>query len=157
MPFEIGDEPLTGAIWYVKPGGTGNQDGSSWDHAFATRQEAVNAASSGDQIRVWEGTYYLEQIQTPKAGVSEYYGFNGSWALRHFTHPSKLDAQFTANNFENTSVTFFGRADYRRVVGTKLSNPATAAGCMNVRSYFRTALLRSNSGGGGVYATAAAF
>jgi len=109
MPFEIGDEPLTGAIWYVKPGGTGNQDGSSWDHAFATRQEAVNAASSGDQIRVWEGTYYLDQIQTPKAGVSEYYGFNGdgSWATRQpFTHPSIHDSQFTSNNFTNSDQVF---------------------------------------------------
>lgn len=109
MPFEIGDEPLTGTIWYVKPGGTGNQDGSSWDHAFATRQQAVNAASPGDQIRVWEGTYYLDQIQTPKAGVSEYYGFNGdgSWSKRQpFTHPSIHDAQFTSNNFTNSDQVF---------------------------------------------------
>ena len=158
MPFEIGDEPLTGTIWYVKPGGTGNQDGSSWDHAFATRQEAVNAASSGDQIRVWEGTYYLEQIQTPKAGVSEYYGFNnnGSWATRQpFTHPSKLDAQFTANNFENMSVTFL---DEQIIDGLWVQNVIKSGngGGMNlsVRSYLRNCVVTNNSGtnGAGVYA-----
>jgi hypothetical protein len=159
MPFEIGDEPLTGAIWYVKPSGTGNQDGSSWDHAFATRQEAVNAASSGDQIRVWEGTYYLEQIQTPKAGVSEYYGFNGdgSWATRQpFTHPSKLDAQFTANNFENTSVTFL---DEQIIDGLWAQNAVKSGngGGLNlsVRSYLNNCVITNNSGnnGGGVYAS----
>ena len=166
MPFEIGDEPLTGTIWYVKPGGTGNQDGSSWDHAFATRQEAVNAASSGDQIRVWEGTYYLEQIQTPKAGVSEYYGFNddGSWATRQpFTHPSKLDAQFTANNFENTSVTFLDE----QIIGGLWIQNAIKSGSgnigggvfANVRSYFRNCVVTncsvgsSGNSGGGVHAT----
>jgi hypothetical protein len=158
MPFEIGDEPLTGTIWYVKSGGTGNQDGSSWDHAFATRQDAVNAASSGDQIRVWEGTYYLEQIQTPKAGVSEYYGFNddGSWATRQpFTHPSKLDAQFTASNFENTSVTFL---DEQIIDGLWVQNAVKSGNgggvYANVRSYLNNCVITNCSGsnyGGGAY------
>lgn len=150
-------EPVTGNIWYVKPNGTGDKNGTSWEHAFATRQEAVNAASYGDHIRVWEGLYYLESIQRPKTGVSEYYGFNddGSWEKRHpFSHPSIHDALFTSNNYENTTVTFL---DAQVVDGLWIQNVVkTGSGggaYLNAKSNFRNCIILNNNAtnGGGVY------
>ena len=60
--FVNGDEP-TSKAWYVRPGGAGDKDGRDWDNAFATREDAVNAAESGDHIRVMEGLYYIGTIQ----------------------------------------------------------------------------------------------
>ena len=44
-------------VWYVKPDGSGN--GTSWDDAFGSLQDAVNAASAWDGGEVWVagGTY----------------------------------------------------------------------------------------------------
>jgi hypothetical protein len=47
-------EPKT---WYVIEGGRGGENGDSWNNAFATIQDAVNAASGGDLIKVGDGTY----------------------------------------------------------------------------------------------------
>jgi len=43
--------------WYVVEGGAGTRDGSNWDNAFATIQEAIDAASDGDTIMVAAGLY----------------------------------------------------------------------------------------------------
>ncbi len=107
--FVNGDEP-TSKAWYVRPGGAGDKDGRDWDNAFATREDAIEAAESGDHIRVMEGLYYIGTIQIPKYGVSEYYGFtqaDGTWATRNpWLHPSKLDACFTSNRWQNDTVVF---------------------------------------------------
>ncbi|HQL09457.1 MAG TPA: right-handed parallel beta-helix repeat-containing protein, partial [Lentisphaeria bacterium] len=107
--FVNGDEP-TSKAWYVRPGGSGDKDGRDWDNAFATREDAIEAAESGDHIRVMEGLYYIGTIQIPKYGVSEYYGFtqaDGTWATRNpWLHPSKLDACFTSNRWQNDTVVF---------------------------------------------------
>ena len=126
--FSIGTEPIGGTVWYVKPDGTGERTGTSWDNAVATRQEAISLANTGDRIYVWEGTYLLNSIQTYKAGVSEYYGFNGSgsWETRHpFLHPSKHDFQFSSNNFNNTSVTFL---DDQTIDGLWVQNVLSVSG-----------------------------
>jgi len=46
---------FAGRIIYVKQGGTG--DGSSWADANGILQQAINAASAGDQVWVEKGTY----------------------------------------------------------------------------------------------------
>ena len=45
-------------IIYVKENGAGNQDGTSWDNAFATLQEGLDEATSDKQIWIAKGTYY---------------------------------------------------------------------------------------------------
>ena len=153
----ITPEPVTGNIWYVKPNGTGDKNGTSWEHAFATRQEAVDAASSGDHIRVWTGTYYLESKQYPKPGVSEYYGFNddGSWAKRNpFVYPSIHDASFTDNNYENRSVTFLADQVVDGIWIQNVVSPTNGGGAyLDAKSNFRNCIMLNNSAvnGGGVY------
>lgn len=58
-------EPKT---WYVIEGGRGEQTGDSWENAFATIQDAVNAASEGDLIKVGNGTY--GEFEVTKSGLT---------------------------------------------------------------------------------------
>lgn len=69
------------------------QDGRSWSTAFVKIQDAVDAASSGDEVWVAEGAY--NATVTMKEGVSLYGGFAGSETAREqrntATNPSILD------------------------------------------------------------------
>ena len=60
------------ANWYVVEGGGVAEDGTSWGDAFATIQEAVDAAGTGDTIMVEAGTYQedllIDQSVTLLAG-----------------------------------------------------------------------------------------
>jgi hypothetical protein len=68
------------ATWYVVSGGTGTQDGSSWTNAYASIQTALDAASSGDQVWVSQGTYTgsSSPVVTIKSGMAVYGGFAGT-------------------------------------------------------------------------------
>ena len=74
------------ATWYVDAAATGAEDGTSWDDAYQTIQEAIDdpATVAGEEIWVKEGTYTLTtQIDVDKS-VSIYGGFIG-------TEPSGFD------------------------------------------------------------------
>lgn len=81
-----------GAVRRVKQGATGAGNGSSWTDAYATLQGGITAASSGDELWVFQGTYRPTEPNNPsspttqdrdksfvlKAGVAIYGGFDST-------------------------------------------------------------------------------
>ncbi|UCC31912.1 MAG: hypothetical protein JSU86_06465, partial [Phycisphaerales bacterium] len=71
---------------YVDDGATGANDGTSWDDAYTSLQDALGAAGSGDQIWVATGTYKptagADRTATFQliTGVEIYGGFDGTEA-----------------------------------------------------------------------------
>jgi|GEM_PF-2083929 len=83
-----GYENLSGII-YVDSSATGNNDGSSWQNAFTSLQDALQAAGKGSEIWIAEGIYYPDNgtgITDDKRdtsfvipdSVTIYGGFNGT-------------------------------------------------------------------------------
>jgi PGF-pre-PGF domain-containing protein len=124
-------EPKT---WYVIEGGRGEQTGDSWENAFATIQDAVNAASEGDLIKVGDGTYgefevtksgltiesengpEATRIENPEASVLVHvHSTEGNLTniiIRGFT----LNTSNTAVRFESTSLS---RVQNCKIIGSK--------------------------------------
>ena len=68
------------ATWYVDVGNTsGNEDGLYWATAFQTIQPAVDAAATGDEVWVAEGTYTGtgSNVVEMKSHITLYGGFAG--------------------------------------------------------------------------------
>ncbi len=86
-------------VVFVKAGSTG--DGTSWDSAFGSIQEAVDAVveKSGAEIWVAEGTYtaMTDPVVTMKPGVNLYGGFAGTENTRYNRdveiHPAMIDGE----------------------------------------------------------------
>ena len=76
-----------GSTIYVKADASGDNNGSSWTHAYTDLQVALSSAISGDQIWVASGTYYPTTGTDQSAtftlanGVSIYGGFAGTETL----------------------------------------------------------------------------
>ncbi|MGJ8639614.1 MAG: YHYH protein [Opitutaceae bacterium] len=86
-------------VWYVDAGrsGQGSQDGTSWSTAFASLQDALMSAVSGEEIWIAAGIYYPDESEAGTAyvmdnntnarfalieGVSVYGGFAGTETAR---------------------------------------------------------------------------
>jgi Secretion system C-terminal sorting domain len=83
MMIIFATEMMAGTTYYVKTSGDDGAAGTSWGTAFATVQEALSTAASGDQIWVAAGTYTPSTSDqtatfTLKAGVAVYGGFAGT-------------------------------------------------------------------------------
>ncbi len=59
--------PLSARVLYVDAGVTTSGNGSSWSSAYKTLRIALTAASSGDEVRVAQGTYRPDQGSGAKA------------------------------------------------------------------------------------------
>jgi uncharacterized delta-60 repeat protein/uncharacterized repeat protein (TIGR02543 family) len=68
-------EPI---VWHVDGDMAVSGDGTSWPQAFKTIQEAIVAASDGNEIWVKMGTYYLSSQINVDQAVAIYGGFNGT-------------------------------------------------------------------------------
>ena len=80
----MGTEPIT---YYVNDDAVGANTGTSWQDAFTDLQSALNAAVSGDEIWVAEGTYKPSLTDRTasfdlKSGVAMYGGFSGDETAR---------------------------------------------------------------------------
>jgi len=71
-----------GAVWYVNGDLGTSGGGTNWNTAFLTIQEAINAASEGDEIWIKKGTYPLCTQITVDTAVDIYGGFAGSETQR---------------------------------------------------------------------------
>jgi len=74
---------MNAKVIYVDCNATGNNDGTSWEDAFTDLQDGLDDASSGDEIRVADGTYKptgtSDRTKTfqLKNGVAIYGGYAG--------------------------------------------------------------------------------
>ena len=96
------------------PSGAGN-NGSSWADAYTSLQDALAAASSGDEIWVAAGTYYPDEggnesddrVQSSfqlKTGVTIYGGYPSGGGVRDFAvNPSILSGNLQQNNNNSTN------------------------------------------------------
>ena len=81
--WDIGADEVESApanVWYVDA--TANGDGRSWKSAFATIQQAIEAASAGQEIWVRGGTYTLTSGIVVDKTVALYGGFAGTSGTR---------------------------------------------------------------------------
>jgi parallel beta-helix repeat protein/predicted outer membrane repeat protein len=151
-----------GSIIYVDADATGAHNGTSWADAFTDLQPALDAAVSGDQIWVAEGTYLPTHEFTPgnprsvsfqmKNGVAIYGGFTGvetslserDWVINLTILSCDLsgdDGPDFTNNAENCYHVFY------HPDGTNLDNSAILDG-FTISGGNANGIFPNNLGGG---------
>lgn len=114
MAFAVASVTQAATI-YVRPGGSGLQNGMSWANAWGEVQTALSNAAAGDEIWVAAGTYRPDlgtndrsMYFTLKNNVAVYGGFNGTESARsqrdYNVNPTILsgDIGVPGDNSDNT-------------------------------------------------------
>jgi len=81
--YDVFIAKIAETVWYVKLGGSGSQDGSSWDDAFPDIQDAIDATGAGDEIWVAQGNYALFSQIDVNETIHIYGGFDGTETARN--------------------------------------------------------------------------
>ncbi len=132
-----------GAQVHVVPGGAGDEDGSDWDNAFSSLQEAVDtAAANNEDVWVAEGTYELSDPIAWPGGVEAYGGFQvgGSLGDRNpWANPTVLDGSDVGDagdlsGHADGAVIFFGDegSTGNRIDGFRIQNASSNRGAVLV-------------------------
>jgi hypothetical protein len=102
--YTITISAATNSVWYVRPDGNDDNDGSGATAAgaFKTIQTAIDSASDGDEIRVFGGVYYGELGLKGKA-ISIYSYNPENTGFRELAENAIIDA-----NKQGTTVMFDG-------------------------------------------------
>jgi len=109
--FALADTALA-TTYYVNPGATGDNSGTSWINGFTSLQSAINTVNAGDILYVKAGTYFPDQQMIAGDNRSKafyidkniklYGGFNGTettLAERNVNaNPTILSGDFNGND-----------------------------------------------------------
>jgi len=114
----LASEVASARTWYVNRAATGTETGRSWKNAATIIQDAIDSASSGDEIWIAQGTYDERRGTRGalflKKGLSLYGGFRGEETDRDArdcqAHPTIIDGS-RANNSFPASHTLVGAQD----------------------------------------------
>ena len=115
-----GDGMVVGqTIYYVDVTASGNNNGSSWTHAFNFLQDALSVSQSGDEIWVAEGIYTPDTSSSDPNGsgnrqavfelvnaVAIYGGFpigGGTWEQRDPNNITILSGDLSGNDLPGTN------------------------------------------------------
>lgn len=138
----------------------GNGDGSSWENAYRTLQEALSHAAEGDYIWVAKGVYNPDQRTAYKMRYDsiQVYGGFGAWeenlAERNFAaNPTILRGNGTSSVIENNNLSAGARWDGFIIEGGRAAH---GGGILNQNSsaVIANCIIRGNvakGDGGGVY------
>lgn len=105
---------VTNKVWFVNDDAAGNNDGSSWAHAYQDLQLALTSAAAGDEIWVAAGSYKPSTTGNTAASFqllsnrNLYGGFAGTESLLSqrvwANHPTVLTGDLTGNdNYSDAS------------------------------------------------------
>lgn len=112
IPLLTASAPATAepSVWYVNASATGSQSGTSWASAFVDLQDALAAATAGDEIWVARGEYRPAGVGGDrtasfqlKSGVGVYGGFIGNEVTRSerdaLLHETVLSGDLNGDDF----------------------------------------------------------
>lgn len=112
IPLLAASAPATAepTVWYVDASASGNQTGTSWTNAFVDLQDALAAATAGDEIWVARGEYRPAGVGGDrtasfqlKNGVGVYGGFVGNEVARSerdpLLHETVLSGDLNGDDF----------------------------------------------------------
>ncbi|NII27912.1 T9SS type A sorting domain-containing protein [Pseudoflavitalea sp. X16] len=152
---------------YVKPTGSGANNGTSWANAYTNLQTAINACTSGDSLFVMKGTYQpaSNTSYVMKNGVKIYGGFAGTETSLAQRILSTINKSILKGNnrsiINNTGKNLDNSTEldgFTLTAGGGASYNGGAINMDNSSGVIRNCIFNSNTGlnGGAVYSTAGA-